>query len=82
MSDDEAAKKFLEEKKITFRSLKGSWQMAGEKYGVRGTPLNLIIDPEGRVLFRHMGFRGPEGVEQMGREVEVILARPKPAVSD
>ena len=74
-SDDEGAKKFLAEKKITFRSLRGSWEWAGKAYGVNGTPRNFILDREGRILFDHNGFAGPPGVEQMGYEIEALLAR-------
>jgi peroxiredoxin len=75
-SDDEGAKKFIAEKKITFRSLRGDWTTALAKYGVNGTPSNFIIDQKGRVLFVHNGFRGPEGVDQMANEIEALLARP------
>jgi peroxiredoxin len=75
-SDDEGARKFLEEKKITFTSLRGSWEAAREKYGVDGTPANFLIDQQGRVLFEHFGFRGEEGIKQMGSEIEAMLSRP------
>ena len=74
-SDDEGAKKFLAEKKITFPSLRGSWDWAGKAYGVDSTPRNFILDREGRILFDHGGFHGPKGIEQMGYEIEAILAR-------
>lgn len=67
----------MAEKKITFPSLMGSWEMAKEKFGVEGTPSNFIIDPEGRVLFTHVGFRGEEGIQQMEREIEAIFSRPE-----
>ena len=75
-SDDEGAKKFLKEKGITFPSLKGSWEAARAKYGVDGTPANFLIDRQGRVLFKHFGFRGEEGVKHMGSEIETMLSRP------
>jgi len=74
-SDDAGAKKFLTEKGITFRSLRSDWQTASKLYGVDGTPANFIIDADGRVLFVHHGYDGPEGVEQMGYEVEAALDR-------
>jgi hypothetical protein len=76
-SDDEKAKKFLKEKAISFPSLKGSWDMARAKYDVTGTPSNFLIDQRGRVLFKHFGFRGEEGIAQMTAEIEAILSRPQ-----
>jgi peroxiredoxin len=72
-SDDEGAKKYLAEKGITFRTLRSDWKTAGQLYGVNGTPANFIIDRQGRVLFTHHGYRGPESVELMGYQVEALL---------
>ena len=74
-SDDEGAKKFRSEKGITFPALRGSWAWAGQAYGVSSTPQNFILDREGRILFAHGGFHGPKGIDQMGYEIEAILAR-------
>ena len=76
MSDDANAKKFLAEKKITFRSLKGDWKSAGDLYGVTGTPSNFVVDQQGRILFTHFGFTGPEEIDQIGNEVDAVLSRP------
>ena len=65
----------MAEKKVTFRSLKGSWEMAGEKYAVTSTPTTFIIDRDGRIYFTHSGYRGEAGVAQMEREVEALLSR-------
>lgn len=74
-SDDEGAKKFIAEKKITFRSLRSDWEWALKHYGVDATPANFIIDRQGKILFTHHGFHGPEGAEMMGYQIEEILGR-------
>ena len=74
-SDDEGTKKFLAEKKITFRTLRGSFAWASKAYGVTGTPQNFVLDREGRILFAHSGFRGPKDAERMGHQIEAVLAR-------
>ncbi len=44
-----------------------------DAYGVRGIPTTVIIDHEGRLMYRHVGFR--EGDETMfAAEIELLLS--------
>jgi cytochrome c biogenesis protein CcmG/thiol:disulfide interchange protein DsbE len=74
--DDAGAARYLAEKGITFRSLHGDLATAARLYDVKGTPTSFVLDRDGRVLFRHFGFEGPDGVAQMRAEIEAILDRP------
>ena len=48
--------------------------VADKAYDIVYTPTTLIIDPEGRVIFRHVGFAG--GQENMfDKEVRLLLQR-------
>ena len=48
--------------------------LADKAYEILYTPTTLIIDPEGRVIFRHVGFS--EGQENMlTKEVHLLLER-------
>ena len=44
-----------------------------DAYGIRGVPTTVIIDEQGRAMFRHVGFE--EGMEaQFREEVDRLLA--------
>jgi thiol-disulfide isomerase/thioredoxin len=73
-SASEAARRFLAERKIAFRSLEGSQEVASS-FGVAATPTSLLIGRNGKVYFRHAGFDGPAGVAQMEREIAELLPR-------
>jgi peroxiredoxin len=72
---DADARKYVAELKVTFRSLKWSWEAAGASYGVTGTPANFILDRDGRIVFVHEGYRGEAGVAQMARELDALLSQ-------
>ena len=70
------AKKFLSEQGITFPSLRGSWEMAGDRFGVRSTPASVLVDRAGRIVFSHSGFNARTGPALLDAEVEALLSRP------
>ena len=41
-------------------------------YEIQGTPTNLVIDREGRVIFRHLGF-SPGKEKVLEAEVEILM---------
>lgn len=44
------------------------------EYKITGTPTTYIVDTEGRMVFRHLGY-GP-GMEKMfEKEIDLLLAR-------
>lgn len=55
-----AALKFIEEKKLTFHFLEthvGPDDPIDKVFHIKGLPLSMIIDAEGRILFLHSGFK-------------------------
>ena len=72
-SDDDGARRFFKDKKLTFPTLRGSWDMAGRLYGVTGTPTSVMIDRKGRVIFRHTGFGGEASLALLEAEAQALL---------
>jgi peroxiredoxin/tetratricopeptide (TPR) repeat protein len=61
-ADDSGARQFFADKGITFQSLSGSWLAEGAAYGVDSAPTTIVVDGQGRMLFRHVGFNAREGI--------------------
>jgi len=77
---DVIGSKTLTEKMIADAGYKGSPVLIDEKelahkdYNITATPTTFIVDPAGRMIFKHLGY-GP-GMEQMfEKEVDMLLAR-------
>lgn len=48
--------------------------ISSESYGVFATPTTLIVNGDGRIIFKHLGYT--EGMERMlEKEVELLLER-------
>lgn len=48
--------------------------VAGESYGVFATPTTFIVDGDGLIIFKHLGYT--EGMESMlEKEVSLLLTR-------
>lgn len=43
-----------------------------DAYRITGVPTTVLIDHEGRVVFRHVGF-APEMKERFEKEIETLL---------
>ena len=69
----ELAQEFLRQTGVTFPVAEDREDVA-TRYGVEGTPTNVLIDRKGRILFRKMGFR-PGSEAELGAQVEYLLAR-------
>jgi hypothetical protein len=48
-------------------------QVGAGMFGVTGTPTNYLLDAQGRIVWRHYGFRRGEEAE-VRRQVEQVLA--------
>lgn len=69
-----AAESFLETQKVVHTVLNDPAGDVFDSYRVSGIPTTVIIDGEGRVMFRHVGFSpGDEG--RLAKEIEALLAR-------
>lgn len=69
-----AAEGFLETQKVVHTVLNDPTGDVFRSYRIRGIPVTIIIDAEGRAMFRHVGF-SPGDEERLAKEIESLLAR-------
>lgn len=68
-----AAVEFIDENHASHTLLNDPDRTVFGAYGVSAIPTTVVIDPAGRMMFRHVGFS--EGMEdQFAKEVETLLA--------
>ncbi|HYA88424.1 MAG TPA: TlpA disulfide reductase family protein [Nitrospirota bacterium] len=65
----DAVQSFVKENGIKYTVLKGNDDVA-EKYQVRSIPMLVVIDKEGKVVKRYLGFGSDQDVE---RDIKAIL---------
>lgn len=75
-------KRFLDERKLTFRHYRDPQGKLGRQYKVGGIPCSFLLDKEGRIQAVHMGF-SPALEQELSAEIEKLLkgetlAEPKP----
>jgi peroxiredoxin len=70
------AKKFVADNKYEWTVLIDGKNEVVEQYGVEGIPTKFILGKNGRVAFKEVGFNGPEMVEQMVQQIEILLSEP------
>lgn len=68
-----AATGFLAENNVSHLVLNDPKDEATSAYRIVAIPVTVIIDHEGRVMFRHLGF-DDEMVPRLEREIETLLA--------
>ena len=59
---------------ITFVPLESDWSWAQEQYGVQGTPEALLLDQQGRIMFRPV-VHDAATQAMLERQVEALLKR-------
>ena len=59
---------------ITFVSLESDWPWADQSFGVQGTPEALLLDQQGRIMFRPV-VHDAETQAMLERQVEALLNR-------
>lgn len=42
------------------------------KYGVKGIPTKFLVGPDGKIYFKDVGFSGPQMVDEMNLELEML----------
>jgi len=61
---------------IRFVPLESDWPWAEKEYGVTGTPESMLLDEDGRIMFRP-SVRDAETRVLLERQVEALLSRPR-----
>ena len=64
----------LKAMRCEFVPLEGTWEWAEKTYGVGGTPANLLIDGDGRIVFRPVVHDDATRLI-LERQVEALLNR-------
>jgi hypothetical protein len=59
---------------ITFTPLESDWPWAEQTYGVQGTPEALLLDQQGRIMFKPV-VHDAETQAILERQVEALLNR-------
>jgi peroxiredoxin len=72
LAREDMTRKVIDEAGFSGPVLLDDRNVSEEKYNLYATPTTFIIDREGRIIFRHVGF-GPDMEKMMAREVEALL---------
>ncbi len=73
--DTDRAKKFIEEKGLTYTFLEngeGDREIARKVFLIRGYPSSFLIDRDGKVMFFHLGF-DPGDEDKLETEITELL---------
>ena len=76
----ELAQQFLKEVGVTFPVVEDKTDVAGSLYQVTGTPTNFLIDRQGRIIFRGVGY-APGSENELRAQIEYLLSRKPVPVS-
>lgn len=72
-SQNELIPEWKSEKGFTFPILVGATrQFLVENYDYQGSPTNFLLNQDGRVVFKHVGY-GPGGEKVMEAEIRELL---------
>jgi hypothetical protein len=66
---------YLTKNRFTFRALETTTEWAEATYAARGFPTNLLIDAEGRIMFKPGLIRSPREQRTFELQIEALLAR-------
>ncbi len=69
-----AAEGFVDTQKVVHTVLNDATGSVFDSYRVTGIPTTVIIDAQGRVMFRHVGY-SPGDEERLAREIESLLPK-------
>jgi hypothetical protein len=68
-----AAEAFLQENNVEHLILGDPDDVVTTAYRVSAIPVTVLVDHEGRVIFRHLGF-AEEMSERFEKEIEMLIA--------
>jgi thiol-disulfide isomerase/thioredoxin len=66
---------YLTRNRFTFHALETTTEWAEKTYNARGFPTNLLVDAEGRIVFRPGIIRSPQEQRTFELQVEALLKR-------
>ena len=66
---------YLSKNRFTFRALETTTEWAEKTYAARGFPTNLLLDADGRILFKPGIIRSPREQRTFELQIEALLAR-------
>jgi cytochrome c biogenesis protein CcmG, thiol:disulfide interchange protein DsbE len=69
-----AAEAFFVTEKVVHTVLGDPTGSVFDSYRITGTPTTVIIDAEGRVIFRHVGY-APGDEVRLAKEIESLVTR-------
>lgn len=67
------AKKFVTDKNYTMPVLIDENEDAVSAYDVDGIPTQFIIDKNGKIGFKNVGFEGPQMEDQLAMQIDILL---------
>ena len=67
-------KQYLKSIHSDYAMLMDEGRKVGRLYEIPGTPVTVIVDREGRAIFRHLGY-SPGDEKMFQEEVEILLKR-------
>jgi thiol-disulfide isomerase/thioredoxin len=70
--EDDYVLPYMKGKKFDFVPLRSNVEFAEREFGARGYPTNLLIDTEGRIVFKPGVIRGDE-VRKLELQIEALL---------
>jgi thiol-disulfide isomerase/thioredoxin len=68
---------YLTKNRFTFRPLETTTEWAEKTYAARGFPTNLLIDADGRIMFKPGIIRSPREQRTFELQIEALLAHAK-----
>ena len=66
---------YLSRNRFTFHALETTTEWAEKTYAARGFPTNLLVDAEGRIMFKPGVIRSPREQRTFELQIEALLAR-------
>ena len=66
---------YLTKNRFTFHALETTTEWAEQTYNARGYPTNLLVDGEGRIVFRPGIIRSPREQRTFELQVEALLKK-------
>ncbi len=70
----ELMEKVIADAAFTAPVLLDSTELSRKEYNVLATPTTYIVDPSGKMIFKHIGY-GPGMEKMLEREIDLLLGR-------